>query len=363
MSQGVKDLRIALLGQGFMGKAHSNAISQVSRFFDVPFRLRLKVLCGQDSARLASSAAQWGFEETTTDWRTVLERSDIDLIDIGLPNHLHPEIAIAAAEAGKIILCEKPLANTLEDARAMAWAARKVPTLVWFNYRRIPAVAYAKQMIDAGELGDVFHYRSAYHQQWGADKSRPPGWRMDPEQAGHGVISDLLSHIVDVGLYLNGAIEQVSAFTRIIAAGRKVEDAALSLVQFVNGSAGTMEATRFAIGAINRKTFEIQAEKGSLRYNLEDFNKLEYFNAADAVPLQGVRTIIVTDPQHPYGRNFWRPGHLIGYEHTFIATLADFLLSLAKEREFHPNFEDGVRVQEVLDAAIRSSKSRKWEVV
>ena len=333
-----KELRIALLGQGFMGKAHSNAFAQVRRFFDVPYRLRLQVLCGTDAASLERSAHDWGWAQTATDWRAVVERPDIDIVDIALPNHLHAEAAIAAARAGKIVLCEKPLANSVADARAMVEAAAHTPTMVWFNYRRVPAIAFAKRLIEEGTLGAPFHYRARYEQQWGPDTNRPINWKMDPAQAGHGVVGDLLSHAVDLALYLNGSIDQVSAITKFFLPGRRVEDAVASLAVFSNGSFGSLEATRFGIGYRNSNAFEIQGARGMLRFDLEDLNSLEYFNAADPPVLQGVRKLLVTDPQHPYGTNFWKPGHIVGYEHTFIAAVGDFLASLARNEPFHPNF-------------------------
>ncbi len=363
MSESLPELRVALLGQGFMGRAHSNAFAQVSRFFPVAFQLRLKVLCGLDEQKLKHSAALWGWEETATDWRRVIERADVDVVDIALPNHLHAEIAIAAAEAGKIVLCEKPLSNTLEEAKAMTLAAKNVATMVWFNYRRIPAVVYAKQLIDAGRLGQIFHYRGSYQQQWGPDKSRPINWKMDLAQAGHGVVGDLLSHAADLALYLNGRIEKLTSLTRTFAPGRQVEDAAISIITFANGSIGTLEATRYGIGSLNRNRFEIQGEKGMLRFNLEDMNRLEYLDATEAATLQGVRSMLITDPQHPYGKNFWKPGHIIGYEHTFIAALGDFLSSLSRGEKFHPNFDDALAVQEVLESILLSARSSEWEVV
>jgi predicted dehydrogenase len=363
MSGAKKQVRVALLGQGFMGKAHSNAFAQVTRFFDVPFDLKLKVLCGRDREALTQSAAHWGWEETSDDWRYVIERSDIDLVDIALPNYLHAEVAIAAARAGKIVLCEKPLANTVEEAKAMVEASRNVPTMVWFNYRRVPAVAYAKRLIEEGRLGQVFHYRGNYQQQWGMDTTRPLTWKMDPAQAGHGVVGDLLSHAADLALYLNGPLEQVTALTRTFAPGREVEDAVQSLVTFSNGSIGSLQATRFGTGFRNANCFEIQGAEGALRFNLEDLNRLEFFNAQDPAPEQGVRSLLVTDPRHPYGSNFWRPGHIIGYEHTFIAALGDFLSCLARGETFHPNFADGLKVQQVLDAVLNSARSRQWEKV
>ncbi len=363
MSGAKKQLRVALLGKGFMGKAHSNAFAQVIRFFDVPFDLKLKVLCGRDRDALTQSAARWGWEEASDDWRSVVDRSDIDIVDIALPNHLHAEVAIAAARAGKIVFCEKPLANTVEDAEAMVAASQNVPTMVWFNYRRVPAVAYAKQLIEDGRIGQVFHYWGNYQQQWGMDVTRPITWKMDPAQAGHGVVGDLLSHAADLALYLNGAFDQVTALTHTFARGREVEDAVESLVTFSNGSIGVLQATRFGTGFRNANCFEIQGANGALRFNLEDLNRLEFFNAEDPAPEQGARSLLVTDLKHPYGSNFWRPGHIIGYEHTFIAALGDFLSCLARGETFHPDFADGLIVQRVLDAVLKSARSRQWETV
>lgn len=363
MSVPRKELRVALLGQGFMGKAHSNAFAQLRRFFDVPIRLRLSVLCGRDRASLEQSASAWGWEQVATDWREVVERPDVDLVDIALPNHLHAEVAIAAARAGKILLCEKPLANSVEEAEAMVSAARDVPNMVWFNYRRVPAISYAKQLIEEGHIGQVFHYRGSYQQQWGTDANRPATWKMDPAQAGHGVVGDLLSHVIDLALYLNGSVEQITALTRTFMPNRTVEDAVASLATFQNGSMGTLEATRFGVGSRNGNGFEMHGQNGMLRFNLEDLNRLEFFDARDPAPLQGTRNLLVTDLQHPYGKNFWRPGHIIGYEHTFIAALGDFLWSLHRGEAYHPNFQDGLRVQKVIAAVLESAESLQWERV
>src|SRR3954470_24700729 len=239
--------RVALLGQGFMGKAHSNAYCQAPHFYDLPFTVRRTLLCGRDEASLATMAARWGWEETSTDWRTAIDRKDIDAVDICLPNHLHAPVAIAAAEAGKIVFCEKPLALSASDARKMTEAARGLPTLVWFNYRRVPAVAYARQLIDEGRLGTVFHYNATYKQQWGPDTSRAGTWKMDPAQAGSGVADDLLTHLLDTALYLNGPITDGSALRKTFAPGRTIDDAFLATLKFANGSVGQFQSTRFGL--------------------------------------------------------------------------------------------------------------------
>jgi predicted dehydrogenase len=333
-------LRVALLGAGFMGKTHSNAYRQAGFFFELPFALEMAVLCGRDPEATAARAAQWGWSEAAADWRAVVARPDIDLVDIATPNALHAEMAIAAARAGKAVMIEKPLALNETEAEAVAAAVREIPNGVWFNYRRAPAVQLARQIIDEGRIGQVFHYRAVYLQEWGLDPTRRPGWKLDPEAAGGGVIPDLLSHAVDLALWLNGPIAEVQAMQATFAAGRRVEDAATVLVRFENGSLGTFEASRFATGAQNRNQFEIHGERGMLRYSLEDFGFLDYFDAA-AVPA-GIRRI-------PAPHAFWKPGHVTGYEHTFIAALADFLTAFARGERFRPDAADALEVQRVLE--------------
>ena len=343
-----------------MGHVHSNAFCQVSRFFDVPFEVHRKVICARDQARLEAAASRWGWEEIQTDWQSVVTRSDIDLVDVAVPNAMHAPIGIAAAQAGKIVLCEKPLATSLEEARQMTEAARDVLTLVWFNYRRVPAVAYAKQIINEGRLGKPFHYRAVYLNSSGNDPAKTKAWRYQRAQAGSGASGDLLSHSIDLALHLNGPINELVSMSHAFVPGRDVDDAIAFLARFANGSIGTLEATRFGIGSRNRNAFEINADQGTLRFNLEDLNWLEYYDAREPANLQGMRRMLVTGPDQPYAQNFWKPGHPIGYEHTFIATLGDFLLALDRQEEFHPNFEDAVAVQSVLDAAERSAASRGW---
>jgi predicted dehydrogenase len=354
------ELRVALLGQGFMGKAHSNAYCQAGHFFDLPYRIRRKVICGRDASALAAMAERWGWEETATDWRAIVERKDIDAVDVSLPNHLHAPVSIAAAQAGKMVLCEKPLAMNVSEAASMVEAARKVPTLVWFNYRRVPAIAFARQLIDEGRLGTIFHYSAAYRQQWGPDLSRAGTWRMDPTLAGSGVADDLLTHLLDTALYLNGAMTEGIAVNRTFAPNRQVDDAVVAIVTFANGSIGTFEATRFGIGIKNGNTFQIHGAGGMLRFNLEKLNHLEFVDAANPSTEQGPRDLLVTDLKHPIFGNFWRPGHIIGYEHTFIAALAEFVQCLARGERFRPDFADAYAVQRALDALQRSAATRQW---
>ncbi len=355
-----RTLRVALIGQGFMGRAHSNAFAQVKHFFVVPFDLRRSVICGRNQANLERTAATWGWEETATDWRAAVERKDVDVVDIATPNALHAPIAIAAAEAGKIVLCEKPLAVSVEEGARMTEAVRHTPNMVWFNYRRVPAVAFARRLIEEGRIGEVFHYRATYLQEWGNDPTRPPGWKLEKSEAGSGVLGDLLSHLIDTALYLNGPIREVTALQRTFAPGRSVDDATLLLARFENGSVGSFEATRYAVGCRNRNAFEIHGSRGMLRFNLEDMNRMEFFDATEARNLQGARSLLVTGPDQPYAANFWKPGHIIGYEHTFIAALGDFLNALASGAPFHPDFADAQRVQLVLDAVQNSAGSGQW---
>jgi predicted dehydrogenase len=353
-------LNIAMIGTGFIAKAHSNAFRQVDHFFDNPHELSLKVICGRNQEKLASAAAQWGWAETATDWQEVVKRPDIDVVDIAVPNALHAPIAIAAAQAGKIVWCEKPLATSLAEAGSMAKAMREVPTLVWFNYRRIPAVAFAKRLISEGRIGQTYHYRATYLNQSGNDPSKATTWRYRRSEAGMGAAGDLLSHSIDSALYLNGSITELTAISHTFAPGRDVDDATLLLVSFANGSVGTFEATRYGVGCRNRKTFEINGSKGMLRFNLEEMNQLEFLDATEPPNQQGVRNVSVTGPDHPYSNNFWKPGHIIGYEHTFIATLGDFLGTLDRKEPLQGDLEGALEVQRVLDAVERSAASRAW---
>ena len=291
MSDGLPELGVALLGQGFMGKAHSNAYVQAPHFYDLPFRLRRTLLCGRDETSLAESAARWGWDETCTDWRIAVDRKDIDIVDIALPNYLHAEVAITAARAGKIVFCEKPLALSLADAEAMADSARGRPTMVWFNYRRVPAIAYASQLIAQGRLGAIYHYDAAYRQQWGPDLSRLGSWKLDPVQAGSGVADDLLTHLLDTAMYLNGPIAEGIAVSHTFVPDRKIDDAFQAMLRFENGSLGMFEATRFGIGCKNANTFQIHGAGGMLRFDLERLNHLEFLDASEPSEEQGARDV------------------------------------------------------------------------
>src|SRR3984893_14890035 len=353
-------LNVAMIGTGFIAKAHSNAFRQVAHFFDVPYELGLKVVCGRNQTKLESAAAQWGWEEISTDWQDVVARPDIDVVDIEVPNVLHAPVAIAAAKAGKMVWCEKPLATSLEEAETMAEAVRQVPNLVWFNYRRIPAVVFAKRLIEEGRLGPTFHYRATYLNQSGNDPSKAGTWRYRRSEAGLGAAGDLLSHSIDSALYLNGPIAELTAMTHTFVPGRDVDDATYFLARYANGSIGTFEATRYGVGCRNRKTFEINGSKGMLRFNLEEMNQLEFHDATEPPNRQGMRNLTVTGPDHPYSENFWKPGHIIGYEHTFITTLGDFLGTLDRQNPSNVDLDDAVAVQKVLDAVERSAASGSW---
>jgi predicted dehydrogenase len=355
-----KLLNIAMVGNGFIARAHSNAFNQVTRFFDVPFELRQRVVCGRTQSKLEVFAEQWGWEETALDWRSVVDRRDIDVVDIATPNASHAPIAIAAAQAEKIVLCEKPLALSVGEAEKMADAVRGRPSLVWFNYRRVPAIALAKELIERGRIGQVFHYRSHYFNQSGVDATKGKTWRYRRDEAGSGALGDLLSHSLDTATYLNGDIAELSAAAHTFIAGRDVDDAVMLIAHFANGSVGTFEASRFGVGRRNGKGFQVYGSKGSLAFDLEDMNRLQFFDATDEPANQAWRNVLVTGPDHPYSSNFWKPGHLIGYEHTFIATLGDFLQALASGAEFHPNFNDALRTQRLMQAVQSSAASGKW---
>jgi predicted dehydrogenase len=373
-----RELGVALIGYNFMGRAHSNAYRQVGPVMSPRIRPRMKVLCGRNAAAVRKAARQLGWEEAATDWREVIRRPDVDLVDVSTPGDSHAAIAIAAARAGKAVFCEKPLANNVREAEAMLAAVRKagVVHMLCHNYRRAPAVWLAKQMIDAGELGELYHYRGTYLQDWIVDPQLPLLWRFEKKRAGSGALGDIASHSVDLARFLVGEIAEVCGDLETFIKQRPlldnprkkgrvtVDDAAAALVRFAGGTLGTIEGTRVAPGRKNYNRFEVNGSKGSLAFNLERMNELEVYKTSDPAEAQGFRTILVTEPaHHPYVGPWWPPGHILGYEHTFTHTVYDLLEGIRKGRSPRPDFEDGVRNQKVLAAWERSARSRRWEKI
>lgn len=379
-----KALNIGMIGYGFMGRAHSNAYRQVNQFFKLDYQPVLKACAARKEDKIKAFAENWGYEGYETDWRRLIERDDIDLIDIGSPNNTHKEIVLAAAAAGKMILCEKPLAMDVAEAEEMTAAVEKagVPNMVWFNYRRVPAISLARQLVDEGRIGRPFHYRALYLQDWTIATDVPQGgaalWRLDASVAGSGVTGDLLAHSIDTAEWLNGNIQRVTAKTETFVKERVhaetgamkpvvIDDACMFLAEFKNGSIGTFESTRYARGRKNFNTFELNGDRGSVYFDLEDPQYLQYFKYSD--PKTGQKTedhitgwqkIHVTNFEHPYMKNWWVPGCTIGYEHTFINALADFLKGLESGRPVQPDFRAGLRTQKVCDAVLASAKSGQW---
>jgi predicted dehydrogenase len=375
-----KPLNIGLIGYGFMGRTHSNAYKRVNDFFDVEYRPVLKVVCGRSGENARAFAGQWGYESSETDWRKLVERKDIDAIDICTPNNTHAEVAIAAAGAGKAVLCEKPLAMNLVEGQKMVDAVERagVPNTVWYNFRRVPAVMLARKLIDEGRLGRIFHYRANFLQDWTISADLPQGgaalWRLDVAAAGSGVTGDLLAHCIDTALWLNGHINSVSAMTETFVKERKhnltgkvepvgIDDACAFLCRFDNGSLGLFESTRYARGHKALYTFEVNGENASLKWDLHDLHRLQFFDHRDEGTLRGWRSIHVTDGDHPYMKHWWVPGLQIGYEHTFVHHLADFLENLAKGQPTAPAFRDALAAQAVCDAVLDSAEHHKWETV
>jgi predicted dehydrogenase len=375
-----KPLNIGMIGYGFMGRAHTNGYKRVNDFFDLPYRPVLKAVCARDEAKAKAFAEQWGYESVETDWKKLLARKDIDAVDICTPNNLHKEISIAAAQAGKMILCEKPLAMNAAEGEEMCAAVEKagVANIVWYNYRRIPAVTYAKQIIDSGKLGRIFHYRANFLQDWTINADLPQGgaalWRLDAAAAGSGVTGDLLAHCIDTALWLNGSITDVTAMTETFIKERKhqltgksekvtIDDACAFLCHFKNGSLGLFESTRYARGHKALYTFEVNGENGSLKWDLHDLHRLQWFDYRVEGPLRGWASIHVTDGDHPYMGKWWVPGLAIGYEHSFVHQVKDFLEGLGSGKPAGPTFRDALETQKVCDAVLDSAKSHAWAKV
>ncbi len=375
-----KPLNIGLVGYGFMGRTHSNAYKRVNDFFEREYRPVLKAVCGRDAEKAQAFASQWQYESVETDWQTLIARDDIDAIDICTPNNTHAEIAIAAAEAGKMVLCEKPLSMSVEEGERMVAAVNqaKVPNTVWYNYRRVPAVTLAKQLVQEGRLGRIFHYRAQFLQDWTIDADLPQGgaalWRLDVAAAGSGVTGDLLAHCIDTAIWLNGSIRDVTAMTETFVKERMhnltgkvekvgIDDACSFLCHFENGSLGLFESTRYARGHKALYTFEINGEHGSLRWDLHDLHRLKVFDNREESIIRGWHDVHVTDGDMPYMDKWWVPGLQIGYEHTFVHQVADFLEDLAAGRATSPTFAEALETQKVCQAVLSSAEAATWTSV
>jgi len=373
-----KNLNIAMIGTGFMGRMHSNAYRQANSFFDSDHAACAKVVCARDASKTKEFGDRWSWQETETDWRRLLDRKDIDLIDICVPNSLHRDIAVAALQAGKMVATEKPLALNAGQGKEMVDAAAKSgkKTMIWFNQRRFPPVTLAKQMIEGGALGRVFHYRATYLQDWTISADAPLGgntfWRLDAKEAGSGVTGDLLAHTLDIAMWLNGPVVELSALTETFIKERKrqgdpatiakveIDDASQCMVRFVNGSIGTFEATRYARGRKNANCFEINGEFGSLSFDAETPHELQFYNHKDDSRARGWKTISVWDSNQPYMDRWWVPGIGLGYEHTFVHAAADFLADLGDGKKRVPDFSDGQNTQIVCDTILASAKKGQW---
>jgi predicted dehydrogenase len=376
----MKQLNIGLVGYGFMGRTHSNAFLQAPRFFDLPWQPVLKAVAARNESRVKAFAANWGYESYATDWRDLIARKDIDVIDIASPNDTHHEIAVAAAKAGKMVMCEKPLGRNAKEAREMTDAVEKagVPNTVWYNYRRVPAVTMIKQLIDEKKLGRIFHYRAKFLQDWTISSDLPQGgeglWRLDVAVAGSGVTGDLLAHNIDTALWLNGPMVEVTAMTETFIKERKhnltgkvepvgIDDASAFLARFENGSLAMFEATRYARGHKALYTLEINGEHASAAWDLHDLHRLQWFDHRDEGQTRGWRNIHITDSDHPYMKHWWVPGLQIGYEHTFIHQFADFCKAAADGKSAAPTFRDGLATDYVTDAVLKSARTGRWEKV
>ncbi len=378
------EMNVGMVGYKFMGKAHSNAFKKVSMFFDPSFTIHMQALCGRNESAVREAAEKFGWKDYETSWERVIDREDINVIDIGAPSDVHKEIALAAAEKGKHIFCEKPLALNLKDAREMLSAAEKnkVKHMVGFSYRFMPSVQLAKKLILSGKLGKIYHFRALYLQDWIVSPEFPLVWRLDKKIAGSGALGDIGAHIVDLSRFLMGDIDRVTGMTKTFikerplmenAAGLNakaapdaskgevtVDDAALFLAEFKNGALGSFEATRFGNGHKNGLSFEINGSKGSLKFEFEKMNELQFYSSEDEEGIQGFRTISVTEPIHPYAGVWWPAGHIIGYEHTFVHEFYEFFQAIETDTVPMPDFSEGVKCSQVLEAVELSVENGQW---
>ena len=380
----MRDINVGILGYKFMGKAHSNAYRKIPMFFDTDAKINMKVMCGRDAEWVKQSADKFGWEETETDWTKFVAREDVDAVDITAPSNFHKDVAIAAAENGKHVFCEKPLALTTADAREMLAAVEKnkVKHQIGFNYRFAPAVLLAKKLIDEGKLGKIYHFRGSYLQDFIVDPGFPLIWRLDKSVAGSGSHGDLGAHVIDLARFLVGDFARVSGMQKTFIKQRPVvermiglsasaadttemgevtvDDATIFMTEFECGALGVFEATRFALGHKNDLSFEINGSKGSVKFNLERICELQYFSNDDEPGVQGFRTIQVTEGMHPYVSHWWPAGHVIGYEHTFVHELYEFLQAIALDKPTSPSFVDGVKCCQILEAVERSAENGCW---
>jgi len=373
-------LGVGMVGYAFMGAAHSQGWRTAPRFFDLPLRPDLAVLCGRDKEKATAAADKLGWRSVETDWRALLTRDDVQLVDVCSPGDTHAEIAIAALEAGRHVLCEKPLANTVDEARAMVAAAaraasRGVRSMVGYSYRRVPAVALARRLVEQGRIGEIRHVRASYQQDWIVDPQFPLVWRLQKDAAGSGALGDIGAHIVDMAQYLTGdLLTGVSALTETFVRERPlpsgdglgsvdVDDAALFLGRFAGGAVASFEASRFATGRKNALRIELNGSRGSLAFDQERMNELEFYSEEEDPDTRGFRRILVTEPTHPYVGAWWPPGHGLGYEHSFTHQAVDLVRDIAEGRDPVPSFADGLRVQLVLDAVEKSAASGSWHTV
>lgn len=380
----MKQLRVGMIGYKFMGKAHSNAYRSLPMFFPKALKPEMVAICGRNASAVQEAADQLGWRESVTDWKQLVNREDIDLVDINAPSDAHKEIALAAAKAGKHIFCEKPLALTLADAREMLQAAEDagVTHMVGFNYRFSPAVRLAKKLIDSGRLGQIYHFRAWFLQDWIMDPQFPLVWRLQKEVAGSGSHGDLGAHLIDLAHCLVGDMQEVigmsetfikerpiaSEMTGLSAKGSEggpmgqvtVDDATLFMTRFENGALGSFEATRFAAGHRSTNSFEINGSLGSVKFDFERMNELEVYFTTDDEDVQGFRRVLATDPVHDYMEAWWPPGHTIGFEHTFTHEFLELSNAISEGRQPVPNFADGVKCQAVLEAVDKSIEERRW---
>ncbi len=392
MNDTPRPLAVGMVGHAFMGAAHSQAWRNAPRFFELPLAPTMAVVCGRDAGRAAAAADRLGWSASETDWRRLVERDDVDLVDICTPGDTHAEIAIAALDAGKHVLCEKPLANTVAEAEAMAEAAGRaaaggVRAMVGFTYRRVPAIALARRLVEDGRIGEVRHVRAQYLQDWIADPEAPLSWRLEKDKAGSGALGDIGAHIIDLTQFITqDRITEVSgqlatfvkerplaaehsglSGTAAAGAGERgpvtVDDAAVFLAKFTGGAVGVFEATRFATGRKNAIRIEINGDKGSLAFDFEDMNVLQVYDAGEADETAGFRRILVTEPGHPYVAAWWPPGHGLGYEHAFTHQVVDLVTAIAEGTDPRPTFADGLQVQRVLAAVETSSDTRSWQEI